>query len=59
VRRLLGIPDNWALAAVMPLGRPVRQVTRLRRFPVADFVVIEHFNGTPLTEPREDDDAQH
>jgi nitroreductase len=49
IRRLLGIPDGWALAAVIPLGRPVHQVTRLKRAAVADFVVHEHFHGTPLT----------
>ena len=49
VRELLGVPEQYALAAVVPLGRPVRQPTRLRRQPVADFVTKERFDGAPLT----------
>lgn len=45
---LLDAPDGYALAAVVPLGRPVRQVTRLRRQPVEEFVTHESFSGTPL-----------
>lgn len=48
VRGLLGIPEGHALACVVPLGRPVRQVTKLRRQPVEDFVTIERFDGAPL-----------
>ena len=33
VKRLFGVPDTFALAAVVPLGRPVKQLTRLRRQP--------------------------
>jgi nitroreductase len=57
VRGLLGIPDDWALAAVMPLGRPVHQVSRLKRHPVADFVVSERFDGVPFSVPREADET--
>ena len=28
---LLGIPDEFAVAAIVPLGRPVKQLTKLRR----------------------------
>ncbi|MGW0036807.1 nitroreductase family protein [Gordonia sp. NPDC003376] len=49
VRELLGIPDSHALAAVVPLGRPVRQLTRLCRVEVRDFVTRERFDGEPLT----------
>ncbi|WP_102418350.1 nitroreductase family protein [Mycobacterium sp. 4858] len=45
VRRLLGIPDLHAVAAVVPLGKPVRQPTRLRRRPVAEFVTRDRFDG--------------
>jgi nitroreductase len=48
VLRLLGVPDGWALAAVLPLGRPVHQVTRLKRAAVGDFVSRERFDGPPL-----------
>lgn len=45
VRRLLGIPELHALAAVVPLGRPVRQVRKLRRRPVAEFITRDRFDG--------------
>src|SRR6478736_5909985 len=45
VRELLGIPEQYAVAAVLPLGRPVKQVTRLRRRPVEEFVTRERFDG--------------
>ncbi len=38
VQALLGIPDHWAVAAVVPMGKPVRQLTRLRRKPVDDIL---------------------
>ena len=45
VRELLGIPEQYAVAAVLPLGRPVKQPTRLRRQPVEEFVTRERFDG--------------
>ncbi|MDL9938369.1 nitroreductase family protein [Gordonia sp. ABSL1-1] len=48
IRELLAIPDTHALAAVVPLGRPVKQLTRLRRRPVSEFVTIERFDGPSL-----------
>ncbi len=45
VRRLLDIPDGHAVAAVVPLGKPVRQLTKLRRRPVAEFVTRDRFDG--------------
>jgi len=39
LQALLHIPEHWAVAAVVPLGRPVRQLTRLRRRPVAEILV--------------------
>lgn len=45
VRALLGIPANHAVAAIVPLGRPTRQLTKLRRRPVAEFVTRERFGG--------------
>ncbi len=48
VRELLGIPDHHAVAAVVPLGKPVRQLTRLRRNEVAEFVTRERFDGPPF-----------
>ncbi len=45
VKQLLAIPDEYALAAVLPLGKPVTQVRRLTRKPVAEFVTRERFDG--------------
>jgi len=45
VRDLVGIPSVHAVAAVVPLGKPVRQLTRLRRRPVSEFVTRERFVG--------------
>jgi nitroreductase len=36
VRELLGIPEWYAIACVVPLGTPARQVTRLNRVEVAE-----------------------
>jgi nitroreductase len=48
VQELLAIPPEYAVAAVVPLGRPVREVTRLRRRAVEEFVTRERFDGEPL-----------
>ena len=45
---LVGAPANYAVAAVVPMGRPVKQLTRLRRQPVVEFVTLETFAGSPL-----------
>jgi nitroreductase len=45
VRDLLGIPDRYAVAAVVPIGTPVRVVTKLRRNAVQEFVTRETFDG--------------
>ena len=48
VQALLGLPSHVALAAVMPLGRPFKRITRLKRKPVEEFAMLERWNGTPL-----------
>jgi nitroreductase len=48
VKDLLGVPDQYAVAAVVPLGKPVRQVTKLRRRPVSEFATRERFDGAPF-----------
>jgi nitroreductase len=45
VRELLGIPSTHALAALVSLGKPTRQLTKLRRRPVSEFVTSERFDG--------------
>jgi nitroreductase len=48
VQALLGIPKHVAVCAVMPLGRPVRTLTKLKRKPVAEFAMRERWGGPSL-----------
>ncbi len=48
LQALLGIPSHVAVAAVMPMGRPVTRLTKLKRKPVAEFTTLERWGGTPL-----------
>ena len=50
--QLLGIPETYAVACVLPLGKPVHQPRRLSRLDVADLTRIEHWHGGPLTPGR-------
>ncbi len=49
VRELFGIPEEYAVAAVLPLGRPVSQLTKLSRVSVSDLTRLEHWEGGPLS----------
>lgn len=49
VRELLGIPDTHAVAAVVPIGKPIKQLTKLRRNAVDEFVTVGRFDGKPYT----------
>lgn len=44
----LGLPPHVAVAAMVPLGRPVKQLTKLTRKPVESFATIDRFDGEPL-----------
>jgi nitroreductase len=48
VKELFGLPPHVAVAAVMPLGRPVKQLTKLTRKPVNEFAMRERWGGAPL-----------
>ena len=48
IKALLGIPPHIAVCAVMPLGRPVRSLSRLKRKPVAEFTKRERWDGPPF-----------
>lgn len=49
VKALLGVPEEFAVAAVLALGRPVHQPTRLTRKPVDAFATVDRFDGPALT----------
>ena len=49
VRELFGIPEEYAVACVVPLGKPVRQLTRLTRVSVQDLTRCENWEGGPLS----------
>jgi nitroreductase len=49
VKTLLGLPDSHAVAGLVALGHPVRQLTKLGRRPVDAFATIDGFDGDPLS----------
>lgn len=49
LRELLGIPQHVAVCAIMPLGRPVKQLKKLKRKTVPEFTMLERWGGQPLT----------
>lgn len=44
----LNLPSHVAVAAIVPLGKPVKQLSKLRRRPVEDIVRLERFDGAPF-----------
>jgi nitroreductase len=48
LKQLLAVPAQYAFAAMIPIGKPVKQLTRLRRNKVAAFAVKERFDGDVL-----------
>jgi nitroreductase len=48
LKELLGIPDPYAVAAVVPLGKPVKQLRKLTRAEVGELTHLEHWEGGPL-----------
>ncbi|MCP5029625.1 MAG: nitroreductase family protein [Actinomycetia bacterium] len=49
VQELLNLEPHEAVAALLPIGRPVKQLTKLSRHSVEDFVVREVGDGEPFT----------
>jgi hypothetical protein len=45
VQALLHIPRDHAVAAIVPLGKPARQLTRLTRRSVKEIATREYFDG--------------
>lgn len=48
LKALLGIPDEFAVSALVPLGKPVRQLTKLKRRSVEEIATREQFDGAPF-----------
>lgn len=48
IQALLGLPTHVAVCAVMPMGRPARMLSRLKRKPVAEFARRERWDGLPF-----------
>lgn len=48
VRELLNVPEEFAIAAAVALGHPVKRHTRLKRAAVEDFTTVDRFDGPPL-----------
>ena len=48
VKEIFGIPEHFAVAALLPIGQPIKQLTKLRRKPVAEFTSIDSFSGPSL-----------
>lgn len=48
VQELLNLEAHEAVAALLPIGKPVKQLTKLRRHNVEDFVVRELGDGEPF-----------
>ena len=46
---LLGVPKEFAISAIIPLGKPVRCLAKLKRKPVSSFATFEHWDGKPLS----------
>ena len=49
LRELLGFPAHVAVAGIIPIGRPTKVLTNLRRTPVSEFAFRERWGGEPLT----------
>lgn len=47
LQEVLGLPPHIAVAAIIPMGRPVKRLTKLRRKPVTEFVHRDRFDGEP------------
>jgi nitroreductase len=48
-RKLLHLPGGVAIASLVAMGHPVKQVTKLRRRPVEDFAHVDTYDGHPFT----------
>ena len=45
VQKLLNIPGEFAVAAAVPMGKPIKQLSKLRRNAVDEIATLETFDG--------------
>jgi nitroreductase len=48
LREIFGIPEEYALACVIPVGHPARRPGRVNRRPADEFAWLDRFEGPPL-----------
>ena len=51
IKALLDVPEEVVVAAVIALGRPVRQPRRLTRRSVEEFTTVDRFQGAAFVQP--------
>jgi len=49
IKELFRIPSNFAVCALVPMGRPKKQLAKLSRRSVEEIASLESFDGKPLT----------
>ncbi|MEX2489148.1 MAG: nitroreductase family protein [Pseudomonadales bacterium] len=49
IRELLNLPEEFAFAAMVAIGKPVKQLTRLRRSDVESFTRVDSWSGETFT----------
>ena len=47
-RALFDIPEGFAVAALLPIGKPVKQLTKLKRKAVGEFTTFDSYTGPRL-----------
>jgi nitroreductase len=47
-RKLFDLPDGFAVAALLPIGKPVKQLTKLKRKRVEEFTTLDSYVGPRL-----------
>ena len=48
-QELLGLEPNVAVAALLTIGKPKKQLTKLSRKPVEEFTTVDRADGAPFT----------
>jgi nitroreductase len=51
VRRIFALPAHYAVSALLPIGKPVKQPTKLKRKRVEEFATVDAYTGPPLGAP--------